>query len=139
MHTFKAENEKREIFVFTDVTCGYCGKLHRELDEYLTKGITVNYIAYPRGGLTGEIYNKNQTAWCSDNLRETMDSLFDRKHVQPQINGGCSPNIDKMYELGSLFGINGTPAIIADDMTLFSGYVPADTLAKRLNIDKSKL
>lgn len=135
MHTFKAENEKREIYVFTDVTCGFCGKLHRELDDYLAQGITVNYIAYPRGGLSGDIFNKNKVAWCSDNLRETMDTLFDRKPLQPSSNSACDSNIDKMYELGSLFGINGTPAIVADDMTLFSGYVPANKLAQRLNLN----
>ena len=31
--TFKAKNEKHEISVFTDITCGYCRKFHNEIDE----------------------------------------------------------------------------------------------------------
>ena len=64
-----------------------------------------------------------------------MDSLFDRKPLQPSSNSACDSNIDKMYKLGSLLGINGTPAIVADDMTLFSGYLPANKLAQRLNLN----
>ncbi len=56
MIVYKAENEKHVITVFTDITCGYCLKLHRELEDYLGEGITVRYLAYPRNGL------QNQTA-----------------------------------------------------------------------------
>ena len=32
--TFKARNEeKSEIYVFTDISCGYCKKFHRQIDE----------------------------------------------------------------------------------------------------------
>ena len=51
MIVYKAPNEKHSITVFTDISCGYCRKLHRELNDLLDAGITVKYLAFPRGGL----------------------------------------------------------------------------------------
>ena len=36
MITYAAEDEKVEVYVFTDITCGYCRKLHRHIDEYMS-------------------------------------------------------------------------------------------------------
>ena len=38
MIVYKAPNEKHSITVFTDISCGYCRKLHRELDDLLETG-----------------------------------------------------------------------------------------------------
>ena len=38
------------ITVFTDVTCFYCQKLHREVDQLNAKGIEVRYLAFLRSG-----------------------------------------------------------------------------------------
>ncbi|WP_105169435.1 thioredoxin fold domain-containing protein [Pseudoalteromonas sp. T1lg23B] len=131
MKTFKASEEKAQIYVFTDVTCGYCGKLHSELDDYLAKGITVNYVSFPRGGMTGNGFELNQTAWCSDTPRETMSELFNRQSVTNKV---CDANIDKMYQVGEMFKINGTPAIVTEDMQVIPGYMPAQQMAKQLGL-----
>ena len=49
--TYKAPDEKYVIGVFTDITCGFCQKLHSDLQSYLDKGITIKFIAYPRAGM----------------------------------------------------------------------------------------
>ena len=46
------------INVFTDVDCGYCRKLHSEIAEINALGIRVRYLAYPRGGIGSEGYEK---------------------------------------------------------------------------------
>lgn len=54
MIVFKAPKEKYVVTVFTDITCGYCKKLHESVGELNSKGITVRYLAYPRQGLKHE-------------------------------------------------------------------------------------
>ena len=46
--SFKSDNQKHEIVVFTDVDCGYCRKFHSEIGQYNGLGITVNFVAFPR-------------------------------------------------------------------------------------------
>ncbi len=48
MIIYKAPKEQHVITVFTDITCGYCHKLHEEMSDYNALGITVRYLAFPR-------------------------------------------------------------------------------------------
>lgn len=50
MIIFKPKIGKYQVSVFTDIDCGYCRKLHSEIDQYLAEGITVRYLFYPRAG-----------------------------------------------------------------------------------------
>ena len=65
--TFKAKEEKHVITVFTDITCGYCRKLHNEIGELNDSGITVRYLAFPRSGLNSENYEDMVSVWCASN------------------------------------------------------------------------
>ena len=47
---FPAEKRKAHITVFTDTDCGYCRKLHEDIDEYNRLGIAIEYLAFPRMG-----------------------------------------------------------------------------------------
>ena len=49
--SFKSQNEKHSVTIFTDVDCGYCRKFHNEIEDFNDLGITVNYVAFPRSGL----------------------------------------------------------------------------------------
>ena len=55
--TFEPQQINHNIFVFTDVDCGYCRQFHNQIDEYLELGIKVNYLAYPRAGIGSDSYN----------------------------------------------------------------------------------
>ncbi|BBN80726.1 thiol:disulfide interchange protein DsbC [Pseudoalteromonas sp. A25] len=134
MIVYKAENEKHQITVFTDITCGYCRKLHRELEDYLSAGITVKYLAYPRGGIGSGGYSDLMNVWCA---KDAAQALTDAKAGQKVAKvENCSAPVAEHYQLGQSFGLSGTPAIILDDGTLIPGYQPADSLAKMLE-DKS--
>jgi thiol:disulfide interchange protein DsbC len=43
---FASNSTESYIYVFTDVDCGYCRKLHRDVPELNAKGIAVRYLAY---------------------------------------------------------------------------------------------
>ncbi|MEK9649476.1 MAG: thioredoxin fold domain-containing protein [Gammaproteobacteria bacterium] len=128
--SFKSQNEKFEVVVFTDVDCQYCRKFHKEIDEYNKLGISVNYVAFPRNGLESESYNKIVGAWCSNNPKEILTL---QKLGQNPDTVNCLDNpVSKHYFLGRKIGISGTPAIIRSDGALIPGYVPPNELIKRL-------
>ncbi|CCQ09802.1 Thiol:disulfide interchange protein DsbC [Pseudoalteromonas luteoviolacea B = ATCC 29581] len=130
MIVYKAPNEKHQITVFTDITCGYCRKLHRELQEYLDAGITVRYLAYPRSGLRGQGYDDLRNVWCAKDAQKALTEAKAGSEVAKVEN--CNAPVAEHYQLGQSFGLSGTPAIILEDGTLIPGYQPAASLAQIL-------
>jgi thiol:disulfide interchange protein DsbC len=126
---FKAQDEKFVINVFTDPSCGYCRKLHNEMKDYNAAGITVRYLAFPRGGLSSETYLQMQHIWCSKDSRSAMSTAKEGKDVTPAM---CSNPVKAQYEMGQSFGISGTPAIILPSGRLIPGYQPAKALLAQL-------
>lgn len=133
MIVYKAEEEKHVITVFTDTSCGYCQKLHSEMADYNKLGITVRYLAFPRGGLKSNTYNTMVSIWCADDPKLAMDNAKSRKPIESQT---CTNTIKDQYELGQFFGVTGTPALVLADGSLQPGYLPAARLIQLL--DQSK-
>lgn len=127
---YKAKDEKHSITVFTDTSCGYCRKLHSEMQTYLDKGITVRYLAFPRGGVSSDTYTELQSIWCAKNPKMAMDKAKAGEKVSI---AQCKNTVVDQYNLGQSFGISGTPAIVLEDGTLIPGYQPAEALAGTLN------
>ena len=122
---------KASIIVFTDIDCGYCRKLHAEIDSYLDLGIEVKYAAFPRAGLSGKSYDKIVTAWCAPNQQETMTLLKSNKIVKMQT---CDNPVAQQYQLGRQLGVTGTPSIFTEDGRIVPGYRAAKDLASVLGI-----
>jgi thiol:disulfide interchange protein DsbC len=122
---------RQAIFVFTDVDCGYCRKLHLEMQAINDLGIEVRYLAYPREGLGSEAYRKLVSAWCADDRQTALTRL---KAGQPVTAKTCANPIADQYKLGQLIGVTGTPAIITQTGELLPGYMPAKELARALGL-----
>ena len=135
MIVYPAKNEKHVVTVFTDITCGYCRKLHAQIDEYNALGITVQYLAYPRSGLSrnGQItkgYQDLQSIWCNANPAKAMTQAKSGANVATLT---CDNAVAEEFAFGQQIGVSGTPAIILDDGSLLSGYRPPADLAQLLN------
>jgi thiol:disulfide interchange protein DsbC len=126
---YKAPDEKYVVYAFTDPTCGYCQKLHSEMKQYNDAGITLRYLAFPRGGLTSKTALDMQHLWCSRNQQKAMDLAKDNKINPPAM---CDNPVKMHYELGQSFGINGTPALVLANGRLIPGYQPVAGLLKQL-------
>ena len=124
---FISEKERYRIKVFTDVSCAYCRLFHSEIEEYLEKGITVQYLGFPRDGLEGKVFNNMQSAWCSNNKKQSLTKLKLGEEIKKEL---CQNPIREHFRIGSLIGITGTPTIVLGDGTKFPGYIPADQLIK---------
>jgi thiol:disulfide interchange protein DsbC len=130
--TFNAKNEKTSVWVFTDIDCFYCRKLHAEITELNDLGVTVNYLSFPRSGSpTERDWAKAIDVWCSKDQRAAMTASKKNESIRGfKKVANCSPEIDKQYQTGTSLGIRGTPAIIMPNGTLVGGYLPAKELAR---------
>lgn len=125
---------KAVINVFTDVDCGYCRKLHKEVPQLNAMGIEVRYLAYPRAGIGSESYQKMVTTWCAKDRQSTLTRYKNGEELP--INT-CSDNpVAAEYQLGDRLGVSGTPTLITASGELIPGYVPAAELAKKLGVTK---
>lgn len=132
--------EKAVVNVFTDVDCGYCRKLHREVPRLNELGITVRYLAYPRAGIysdqkqtqfTGS-YKKLKSVWCDVDRPAAMSKAKATGFIKENLN--CDAPIEAQFALGAEFGVRGTPAIVLSSGELVPGYMPAEELAKKLGL-----
>lgn len=127
---YPAKDEKFVVNVFTDTTCGYCMKLHREMKDYNDLGITVRYLAFPRSGERSPNIPEMSAIWCADDKVDAMNKAKARSFDQE--SDKCTDLIYRHMALGSAMGVNGTPAILLQDGTLLPGYMPAPQLLQIL-------
>jgi len=133
MIVYKAAQEKHVITVFTDITCGYCHKLHEEMADYNKLGITVRYLAFPRQGINSQAEKDMQSIWCTADRNKAFDAAMRGDAVSPAT---CKVDISKHYALGVQFGIQGTPAIMLQNGTMIPGYQGPKELLAVLNAQK---
>lgn len=129
---FKAKDEKHVLTVFTDIDCGYCAKLHREMPELNEKGITVEYLMYPRAGIGSKSYEKAVSMWCADDQQQMMTDAKERREIPAKT---CDNPITEQFQLGRKVGVSGTPALVTSSGKLLPGYMPADRLLSVLKKD----
>tara|TARA_R110001592_G_scaffold24536_1_gene94394 strand:+ start:197 stop:919 length:723 start_codon:yes stop_codon:yes gene_type:complete len=129
---FPAKGEiKGKISVFTDIDCGYCRKLHKEVPELNSMGIEVSYLAYPRAGVNSESYNKYVSVWCADDKLAAMTDAKNGKALETKV---CDNPISNQFALGRSIGISGTPAIILQNGELIPGYINAQKISQALGL-----
>ena len=129
MIVFEAPNAEHEITVFTDIDCGYCRKLHQQIDAYAEEGISVRYLFYPRTGVDTPSYDKAVAVWCADDQRQAMTEAKNGNPVESEV---CKNPVKRHMELGEQMGIRGTPAIILENGQLVPGFVEPKRLAQVL-------
>lgn len=140
---FKAKKEQAVVSVFTDIDCGYCRKLHLEVPKLNAMGVTVRYLAYPRAGVYADAAKKTYTAsfkkiksvWCDNQPKAAMTKAKSTGFIKDNLN--CDAPIADQLRLGQQLGVRGTPAIVLESGEMLPGYMPAESLAQRLNIHVS--
>ncbi len=136
--TFKSKTERHVIYVFTDIDCGYCRKLHEEVHKINENGITVHYLAYPAQGEFTKNWAQMSEVWCSKDRNEALtraklgqrDNLAAGKTTDEIL--ACSEMIKKQFELANEFDVIGTPALYLDNGAAIEGYMPANKLTSKI-------
>lgn len=130
MIVFKPATVKHTITVFTDVECGYCRKLHSEIDKLNALGIKVRYLAYPRAGPGTEDWHTMEAVWCS---KDRKTAITQAKLGQAVKSENCGAPVAKQFQLGEDMGVRGTPAIFTTSGDYIGGYLPPEAMAKELD------
>ncbi|MDG6279567.1 bifunctional protein-disulfide isomerase/oxidoreductase DsbC [Glaesserella parasuis] len=130
MIVYPAKNEKHVVTVFMDITCHYCHLLHSRIKEYNDLGITIRYLAFPRGGMNTETAKQMEAIWTEKDPAFALNEA-EKGNLPKQVK---TPNmVKKHYELGIKFGVTGTPNIVTKEGELIAGYVEPKELLKMLS------
>ena len=124
--TFAASDEqKHEIFVFTDISCPYCKKFHANMDEMNERGITVHYLALPRAGVDSSVANNMARIWCAEDPHTAITDVFSGKPFSQEVLP-CRPPIADQYTMAQTLGVSGTPSVYSQDGRSLGGYMTPD-------------
>lgn len=133
MIVFKPKISKYTVTIFTDIDCGYCRKLHSEIDQYLAQGITIQYLFFPRAGKGSDSYNKAVSVWCAEDRNAALTAA---KKEQKLPEKTCDNPVDEHMQLAAEFDVKGTPMIISENGNVYPGYLPAKQLVEALESEK---
>lgn len=133
MIVYKPKGKVKDVLtVFTDIDCGYCRKLHSDLQGYLDQGIEIRYLPFPRAGKGSESYKKAVSVWCAkDKNKELTDAKLGKSYKASDKVCENQP-VDKSMEIVEQLGISGTPALITEDGTIMPGYIPPSAIGSVL-------
>ena len=127
---FSPAEVKYSVSIFTDVDCTYCRRLHNQIEEYMDLGIEVRYFLYPRNGPASRAWNTMEDVWCAADRQNALTmAKLDREFPTNKCDASM---VQEHYVLGRDVGLTGTPAIVLEDGSLISGYLPPQQLAATL-------
>ena len=132
MIVFSPENPKATITIFTDIDCGYCRKLHRDVPALNEMGIAVRYLAFPRAGVGSKTYRNMVSAWCAEDKLDAMNKLKSGISIPEKT---CVNPIKEQYQLGQQLGVTGTPAVVLESGKLVPGYLEPRIMAMAVGLD----
>jgi thiol:disulfide interchange protein DsbC len=135
MVVFAPEKYEHTVTIFTDIDCGYCRKLHSEIQQYNDHGIRVRYLMFPRAGVGSPSFQKAVNVFCADKRNDAMTRAKAGEDVEQK---ECENPVAQQYALGQALGVTGTPAIFLESGDMVPGYVPAERMAAILKEVKSK-
>jgi thiol:disulfide interchange protein DsbC len=127
MIIFAPEKTQHTIYVFTDVDCPYCRRLHQDVPKLNAMGIAVKYLAFPREGVGSETYREMEAVWCA---KDRNKALTKAKQGVRITGAQCDDPVGRQFLIGQDMGIRGTPAIYLEDGRQIGGYLSPDEIAE---------
>ena len=116
----------RQLVVFEDPNCIYCKKLHTEMKDM--DNVTVYSLMYPI--LSPDSATKAESIWCAENPNQALSDWM-LSGTEPAART-CDHPIKDILTTGMSMDIRGTPALIFEDGSRVSGFLPKDQLEARL-------
>ncbi|QSA99014.1 DsbC family protein [Methylococcus sp. EFPC2] len=130
MIVFKPKTSKHVVYVFTDIDCGYCRKLHSEMAQYQAEGIEIRYLFFPRSGKNTDSWTKAVSVWCAKDRNVALTKAKKGEAVESK---QCENPVEQHMNLGLAMGANGTPMMVTGKGEVIPGYIGAAQLAKLLD------
>ena len=133
---FAPAHPKYTVTVFTDVNCGFCRALHEQVAAFNKAGIAVEYLAWPREGVTttsGSLtptYKEMVSVWCAKDPKVALSAAM-KGHAPSATT--CANPVKSQFDLGLNLGVSGTPSIVGPDGRILGGYVTPEQLLQSLH------
>ena len=124
------EPSERSITVFTDISCGFCRRLHEDLDDLLDAGVRVRYLLFPRAGVGSQAHKDLESVWCAEDPQQAMTTAKAGGRIVP---ASCENPIESHMALAERVGLRGTPLIYLDNGQRVPGYREPAALAEIVN------
>lgn len=122
-------NGKRVVAVFEDPNCGYCKRLHQNLQS--VNNVTVYTFAY--NILSQDSITKSRNIVCSaDPAKAWADWMLNGK-MAANAPASCKGNHEEIFALGQKLGITGTPTIFFEDGSRAPGALSAKDIEAKLS------
>jgi thiol:disulfide interchange protein DsbC len=93
--------------------------------------VRVRYVFFPRTGPNTESWRKADAVWCSPNRNEALTRAKAGATLDLTKTCGQTP-VAREYALGEAIGVQGTPAIVAENGEIVGGYLPPQELVQKL-------
>ena len=131
-NTIRYEPKKTNhiLTIFTDTSCPYCKKLHKEIDYLLENNIEVRYLLFSRNGKDDAAYDEMRYIWCSDNPKASIEKAFNDEDLMEK---DCKTPLDINSTFARDLRVNGTPMIFTERGDVIPGYVPNRQIIELLN------
>lgn len=136
MIIFEPKTPNYTLTVFTDIDCGYCRKMHSEMQSYLDKGIRIRYLAYPRSGKDTPSYFKAVGVWCAADRKAALTAAKAGGKVEEK---KCKSPVDAHMAAGEAVGVSGTPTLVLENGVVVPGYVNAAQLVQLIEENKKNV
>ncbi len=127
---YAPKNPRYTISVFTDVNCSFCRALHKHMAAFNAAGIAVEYLAWPREGVTSTsgrptpTYTEMVSVWCANDRKAAFVAATEERVK----SATCTNPVEDQFNLGLKLGVNGTPSIIGPDGRVLGGYLTPEQL-----------
>lgn len=120
-------NGDRVIYTFEDPNCGYCKRLHAELDQLENVTIYTFVISV----LGDDSDRKAQAVLCADDPAKAWSAWMSQGQVLQ--DRACQAKLDASDSLAADVRISGTPTIFFENGKRITGYVTKDKIDAAIN------
>jgi len=129
MIIFAPKDPKYVVTAFTDIDCGYCRKMHSQIEEYNKLGIAIRYLFFPRAGLNSGSYKKAVSVWCAADRKQAFSDAKAGKTIEEKT---CANPIKEHMAIVKQMEMTGTPALLFANGQMILSYIPPAELLKIL-------
>ncbi|WP_428776383.1 thioredoxin fold domain-containing protein [Vibrio sp.] len=127
----KSPNEKLVVYMFTDVSCGWCQKVHENMQSYTDAGITLKLMYFPRGGLDSQAARQMSTISRSQTPFQELQRAFSGGYM-PETE--LSEVVKRHYQSAIGLGVGGTPMFFVNGYP-FEGYLTPEQMLQRFLVN----
>ncbi len=128
---FAAAQPRATVTVFTAIDCGYCRRLHEQVERINAAGISVEYLLLSHGGADSPSHATAVSAWCA---ADRADALTEAKRGHEPPHKVCPNPIDEHAALARRLGVSNTPTVVAADGRVLGGYLTVEQLTGALGL-----